>query len=689
MKEAVQQVAAEALRSGDAEAIADAQVGLAAAGLHDGALARRLATAASLLDPKRALEHTAGESAFAELLGALWKKRNLEAVAYGFAQLGFGATTAQLEALDAAMKKANGRRRTELVTIDDLVSALLRVRHGAPSARFPDDGGAWRRKTVTRSFCSLARQADGAVEVEVGTESIGSYQRTPTRLTSDLRLTLPAVSPPTPPPERESAADSPPPVGGDLTDTLPAPLRAELTALLRGPPHERRFERLLSRLTELEDPATLAIACTWCERTLALWPDAQRALPWMFGPERLRGPLRALPRRLCVMLDTLHLAASEWPAGEAPWTNVTSLQLLDFAVAPGSTFDPGVLRRFTALRELLLPLGTADEPGRERAARLSLPATLERLVISGTSNSRAAPPEPALRTLVERIQADARGLRVLELGAGDLAPLAALPEVELELGSVGWRGQVEQLGSQLPGRLFSRVEGSVSGRDGLDEWLRSGLSRRVRRLSLSGEPGQLAPLLRLGWPHLVELRFELPAANARLMNRKPPEYTFTADDLDALIHADFLPKLERLELVGVVGEERGQKLARALVQARPPLRRLALNASECGNETLALLADGGLLQGLVELELYRCKLKANGFGLLLGERAPQALTHLVLAKNAVNQATVERLAAWQGLSSLKRLDLREVTLTPAQRELLETSAWLRREALDFSDEDFW
>jgi hypothetical protein len=209
-------------------------------------------------------------------------------------------------------------------------------------------------------------------------------------------------------------------------------------------------------------------------------------------------------------------------------------------------------------------------------------------------------------------------------------------------------------------------------------------------LELTAAPGQLALVLRHGdWSQLRALTVHLPAKWARMHRKKPPDYTFARGDVEALINAPCFPKLESLELTGILDETNAALLADALVSSRPRLQRLALNASECGNAFLEKLIAAGVLEQVAELELYRSRLKGRAFALFTEPRAPRALTRLVLAKNAATQPALEEFAAWSGLGSVKRLDLREMSFSAEQRALLESAPHLRREALDLSARDFW
>lgn len=671
------QVAAEAIRSGDAESIADAKVGLAALGVTGHSIQKQLALAAALLDPQAALV-TSGEAGFVELVTEAWKRKQLSTVAFGLSQLQLGAGETELAAISDGIAKVNGKRRTELISIADILSIAIEVRQGAASSRRPADDRRWRKRETLRSVCTLTKQQDGSCLLELGTETVESYGSA-MRTATDLSLTLKAVTPQAP--AEVLVADQRPPPVLDSTSALPQALRERLTAALASrEPSIDKFQRVLDVLVDLTgDEATRAIE--FVDRHVSLWPDDTRGTRWNFDPKRITPELQPLFRSLSCGLAALCTHAQTWPAGAPIFLKLTSLEVIEF-LAPDDSVN--VLERFPALTHLALKVGAISiGSSQETLARsLRLPPALRTLELGSSWD------EAGLTSLVARVNAQCPQLESISVTPGKLAPLDALaPSVRVSVESIVHRGHLKWVATLGAPRTFSKLTVHV-----IDETPTelAPLSARTRALTLTASPGQLEPVLRHGdWSQLTALAVHLPARWARMHRKKPPDYTFARADIEALIKAPFFSKLESLKLTGILDETNAVLLAEALVGSKPPLKRLALNASECGNEFLEKLITAGVLERVTELELHRSKLKAKGFALFTEPRAPQSLTRLVLSKNAAAQPALEKFAAWSGLSSVKRLDLREMTLSPDQRALLERAPHLRREALDLSDAEFW
>lgn len=659
-------VAGEAVRSGDSESIGDARIGLVAHGLEDHVVFQQLSTAARLLDPSRALRDAPGEAAFIELLVQLWNRKAFRAVSFGLGLLGVQASEAQLGELEAAIAAVNGKRRTELLFATDVFSVVLELRHGVAASRRPVDDRGWRRKTTTRSMCALERQPDGKLRLEVGTELSSSYALSQ-RATTVLSLTFEPAPVPTIP------LAAPGEVSIATPDTLAHELRVRLTALLSGEPGEQRFNQLLDALGELGDSPQADAAVALAARSLSRWPDRHRRARWN---RPLTPRLMSLVRTICGDLGGLTRAA----AG-GPWSAVREVRLTGYEL--GDQLErPGVLEAFPSLHTL--SLGSLVP-----SARLKLPSSLERLALRHDLERHSPWSEDGLRALIPRLSAECPSVTHLEVGHGLLAPLAELPQkIALSVFGLHRAGDAIRLGQSLRGRPLETL--SISTWPGAaDELLAAKLPAQVARLHVEATPGELALLLQAPWPRLKELRVTLPAEHARMHRKKPPDYSFTRDDLEALAASRFLSQLEGLELCGVIGEELAELLVAALAREKPRLTRLTLNAGEIGNDALATLAEAGLLTSVRHLELFRCRLKASGLTALLGAHGPSELSTLVLAKNAANQQAIEALSAWSGLTSVTRLDLREVTLSPAQRASLEASPYLQPDALDASDASFW
>ncbi|MBL8911475.1 MAG: hypothetical protein JNM17_12345 [Archangium sp.] len=664
-------VAAEAIRSGDPEAIADAQVGLAALGVNDHSIHEQLALAAAMLEPKAALARSS-EGGFIELLAEAWKRKQFGTVAFGFSQLRLGATEADVEAISAAIAKVNGKRRTELLSIAELISVAIEVRNGAISARRPPDAREWRKRDALRSFCSLTKREDGSALLEVGTETVESYSAA-RRASTDLSLSLKAVEP------QPAPATATPKLG--MTSALPQAVREPLERVLSWrEPSIDAFHGVMDVLTQVtgdeRQPAIEFVA-----RHVSLWPDGTRGTRWNFDPLRITPELQPLFRALSCGLGALCTHAETWPSDAPLFSGLTDLGVTEFS-APESGLT--VLERFPKVERLGLKLDAlAGNPTFiATAQQMRLPRALRTLELDSAWN------EEGLSSLVTRINAQCPKFESVTVRRGKLAPLDALsPSVQIALESLGHPGDLKSLATLGATRTFAKLDVSFIAETPTEL---APYSARTRALTLRASPGQLDLVLRQGdWSQLTALTVHLPARWARMHRKKPPDYTFTKGDLETLTKAPFFSKLTSLKLTGILEDGNSELLCDALVSSRPPLTRLALNASECGNEFLEKALTAGVLERVTELELHRCKLKAKGFALFTEPGAPQALRKLVLSKNAATQLALERFAGWSGLSSVKRLDLREMTLTPEQRSLLQNAPHLRREALDLSDADFW
>ncbi|MFT3709472.1 MAG: hypothetical protein QM817_17695 [Archangium sp.] len=662
------QVASEAIRSGDAEAIADAQIGLAAHGLQNDDIARQLATAAQLLDPARALAGAAGDTGFAGLMVAAWARKDFAAVSFGFSQLKMGVSAEDVAKIDAALVSANGKRRSELRSPADVVAIALEVKGGAKLARRDADDRGWRKKLTTRTFAVLT--SGEGLTLEIGTESVASYSSA-IRLTTELTLAIATVEPMVPPAARGGVT-----VVADVTASLPHALRTQLEEALRGEPSTDRFGRAMTVLSELKDPEVVAPAVALVERYVSLWPDELRATSWQFSELRWTEATRGLPRALSVGRD--QLAAHSEALGETGRARIVELELQrPLRRAEVESADPDALVKFPSLRVLRLhELSQAT-----RAWRLPPSLRVLRLGI-----------EVDLEWALERIASDAPQVERVEVVVGASPALAKLPtSIALHVANMVRSGQPKLLADRLGARAVQGLTVSASmWSEVADELDATPLGQQLEQLELECLPDQLENVLRgERYPKLKRLRVELPVRHARMHRRKPPDYTFTQADVDALIEAPFFASLDSLELLGVLGEERAAWLVDALLKVRPKLTRLVLNAGEIGNDALEKLLTSGVLSEVRELELFRCKLKAGAFAAFTHEYAPQRLEKLVLAKNAVAAPALEKFCAWPGLASVKRLDLREIAFSPAQLEMLGASPWIRREAIDLTDAAFW
>jgi hypothetical protein len=599
-------------------------------------------------------------------------------VSFGFSQLAMGISAADVARIDAALTAANGKRRTELRSAADVVAIALEVKGGAQAARRDADDRAWRKKLTTRSYVTLERVEGGGFSLAVGTESVASYS-TASRLTTELTLAIPVVAPAPAPAGRTSAVEK----QVDVTASLPHELRKRLEDALSGEPSTDRFGRAMTVLSDLKDEAQVVAAKAFAERYVSLWPDALRATSWQFSQLRWTPATRALPRKLLLGRD--QLATHAEALGVEGRRGIVELELL----SPLRRDEPDVIAADALLAFPSLHTLRFREPA-EAMHVMRFPPSL-RVLHPGGESLGGWWSADHFEWLVSRIASDAPQVERVSVMCGTQS-LSKLPApIELMVSLVCRPGDAKIVARELAGRPLQGLGLLVPmWADAHEEVAGCRLGEDLRELTLEGKPGQLEALLRaVPMPKLKRLRVELPARHARMHRRKPPDYTFTRGDVEALAAAPFLAQLDTLELVGVLGEALAEVLVAALARSQPKLTRLAFLAGEIGNDALQALIESGVTRSLQELELYRCKLKASGLALFAHELAPQRLEKLVLAKNAVAAPALEKFCAWPGLASVRRLDLREISFSPAQRELLSASTWIRREALDAGDGEFW
>ncbi|MCX5742377.1 MAG: hypothetical protein NT062_07765 [Proteobacteria bacterium] len=664
-----------AIKSGDAEAIADARVALIGAGLEDHVAFQQLEAAARMLDATRAIDASVGEADRVALVVQAWKRRDHPATIHGLRSLGVVASAPMLDAIAVAIEAANGRRRNELVSVEDVVRLALAVHSGSEDVRRPDDDRRWRKRDTTRSMCALRVQPDDTLLLEVGTETVGSYT-SGVRATTTLALALP----------RATVAEAS--VAAPLA-SLPLDLHAQLTELLTSGPSTDAIHRVFDHLAALADGPHADAAVALVQRTVSLWDDALCSPRARVPVETLLGPQARLFRALETTAANLVVAVPRWLADASPaLRQIGTLGLCELALDDGAAHTE-VLGAFEALHTVQL---ATELTGLE--SQLRYPRTVRRVILRtrwGEGGGHFLPGEEPLRRWLDRLATDC-DLRRIDVGVGSAASYAtlrALPaRVELGAFDLAWPNHAAVLARGLGERELARL--SLSSWDGVYDELRdSGLPPRVRRLSFETVPGGTAALLATGRWALGALHLRLPLRWARMHRKKPVDYTFTEADVDAIVGASFLGALDTLELDGVLGETLAARLVAGLVQARPKLRRLALNGGEIGNAALVALVEAGLLHDLEELELYRCRLKGNGIASLTHALGPRSLDTLVLARNATTQKPLEQLMAWPGLGSIRRLDLRETGLNPTQLEAVRGSPYLRQEALMLGDSTSW